>query len=57
MKWAVRQIEGVYQNPFFSRTTRDRSHGYLKTAPGSRQAPAEICGGVARHDSGTARTG
>jgi hypothetical protein len=56
MKWAVRQQEGVFQNSFSSRTTRDRSHGYLRTSTGTLQAPAQIFGGVNRHDFSGTRT-
>jgi len=55
MKRVVWQKEGVYQNSFSCRTTRDRSHGYLKTIAGARQAAAEICRSVARDDFGAAR--
>ena len=34
IKRVVGQTEGVYQNAFARRTTRDRSQGYLKQMPG-----------------------
>lgn len=54
MKRAVRQKEGVYQNSFSSRMTRDNCHGYLKTSTGTLQAPAENYRSIDRYDVGDA---
>src|SRR5262245_37691838 len=50
IKRAVWQTEGVFQNSFTCRTTRDRSHGHLKSIAGTHQAAAQIYRRVARDD-------
>src|SRR5215510_3613543 len=55
MKRAVWQTEGVYQNSFTRRTTRDRSHGHLKSVAGTRQAAAQIYLRAASNDPGATR--
>ena len=56
MKWVVRQKESVLPNSFFSRTTRDNCHGYLKTSTGAVQAPAKFSCRADRNDVSSART-
>src|SRR5436190_4115237 len=55
MKRAAWQTEGVFQNSFTRRTTRDNCHGYLKSVVGTRQAAEQIYRGAARDDSGAPR--
>src|SRR5262249_26248283 len=56
MKRAVWQTEGVFQNSFTRCTTRDRSHGHLKSIAGTRQAAAQIYRRATGDDPGATRT-